>query len=85
MTKFGSAACALPTQEKSTAQIDSEKSNCVELFMRADLSGNDAGVYGQLNIAISDFMMTTHVSPGFPEKRLPETAESQLAKMAKIY
>jgi hypothetical protein len=53
--------------------------------MRADLSGNDAGVYGQLNIAISDFMMTTHVSPGFPEKRLPETAESQLAKMAKIH
>ena len=84
MIKFGSDAFALPTQEKSTAQIVSEKINCVELFIWADLSMNDAGVNRQFNMAISNFMLTTHVSPGFPENHRPQTAGSQRAKMEKI-
>ena len=44
MTKFGSFACALPNPEKSTAQIDSVRTACVELFMWADLSVNEARV-----------------------------------------
>jgi len=84
MIKFGSDACALPTQEKSTAQIDSKKSNCVELFIWADLSINDAGVNRQFNMAIPDFMLTRHVSHGFPENHLPEPARLQRGKMEEI-